>query len=120
MATTITHSTGTIVPAVVNGYEASREAKTIVHGVLNRSNPDVTFRAPGLRVGQLRCIIATQADAITAFGILSLPQVFAITDPDTPAIGMSFVVAGGDLTIELDDETQSVWIITVPFAEVLP
>lgn len=120
MATTITHSTGSIA-AFVNGYEAEREARTIVHLILNRSEPDVTLRAPGLRTGTLKLLIADQAEALTAYGILSVPQVFAIADPDTPAIDMSFVIPDGSpIGIALDPETQDAWILTVPFAEVTP
>lgn len=118
--TTLTHSTGSLM-VFVNGYEATREARTIVHPILNRSEPDITLRPAGLRTGTLTLLIAEQADAVSAFGILSVPQVFTITDPDTPAIDMSFVTPeGGTIGIALDPETQDAWILTVPFAEVSP
>lgn len=118
--TTITHSAGVIVPDVVDGYEASREARTIVHDIINRSNPDVTLRAPGLRRGNLSCVFAVEASAQAAYAVLGVPQVLTLVDVDRTSIGMSFVVAGGDLTIGLDDETRDVWIVAVPFVEVLP
>lgn len=120
MATTITHSTGTILPTVVNGYEASRESRTIVHPILNRSNPDVTFRAPGLRRGSLVCVFATETAAVAAFAVLSVPQVLTLSDTSAPSVAMSFVVAEGDLNVALDPETRVVWLVTVPFVEVLP
>jgi len=118
MGTTITHSAGVITPELVDGYEATREVRTVVHDIINRTNPDVTFRAPGPRSGSLRCLFPVQADAIAAYGVLSTPQVFTLTDPDVPAVGMSFIVAGGDLTIALDDNTRGVWWVTAPFVEV--
>lgn len=117
---TITHSTGTITPEAVNGYSASREARTVVHPILNRSNPDITFRAPGLRKGTLTCVFAVEADALAAFGVFSTPQVLTLTDPDVPTVGMLFVAADGDLTITLDDKTSVVWLVQVPFQEVSP
>lgn len=120
MTSTITHSTGTISPTVINGYEATREARSVVHQILNRSDPDVTLRAPGLRRGALKCVFATEAEAVSAFGVLSIPQVLVLNDSTAPSIGMSFVVADGDLHVTLDPETRVVWIVTVPFVEVSP
>lgn len=120
MSTSITHSFGSITPEVVDGYTASREARTVVHPILNRSDPDITLRATGLRTGSLSCVFKDQASAITAYGILSVAQVLTLTDPEVPAVDMSFVVAEGDLEIALDDETREVWIVTVPFVEVSP
>ncbi len=120
MATTITHSAGAITPSVMDGYQASRAARTVVHQILNRSAPDVTFRAPGLRTGTFTLVFGAQSDAIDAYGVLSIGQVFTLTDPDVTAVGMEFVVADGDLVIRLDTETRSVWVIEVPFHEVIP
>lgn len=120
MATTITHSAGTFSP-FLNGYEAESEARNVVHPILNRSDPDVTYRAAGLRTGTFTILIGEQADAFAAYDILRLPQTFAISDPDVPALSMSFVIPEGTkIGIALDPETQAAWIITVPFAEVLP
>lgn len=119
MATTITHSTGTITPDLIDRFEAAREAHTVVHDILNRSNPDVTLRAPSLRRGSLACRFVQEADAISAFDVLSVPQVLAMTNADVPAVDMSFVVALGDLTISLSGDTQA-WWVTVPFVEVAP
>lgn len=116
--TSIVHSSGVIVPTIVDGYQARREARTIVHPIINRPNPDVTLRAAGLRTGALRCVFADEAEALSAFGIFSSPQVLALTDPDRASIAMSFVVADGDLDIALDEVTRNVWIVRVPFVEV--
>ncbi|MFE6733428.1 hypothetical protein [Microbacterium sp. NPDC057650] len=120
--TSIAHSTGVIVPLQVNGYEATRDVRTIVHPILNRSSPDVTFRAPGLRSGTLSCLFADEAAAVTAYGALSVPQVLVLSDADVASIGMSFVVGpeGEQLTIGLDPTTRRRWLVTVPFVEVTP
>ncbi|MEV8265965.1 hypothetical protein AB0P00_17645 [Microbacterium sp. NPDC077057] len=120
MSSSITHSTGTLTPELIDGYEAIRPTHTVVHDILNRPNPDITFRAPGLRRGQFRCLFPEQADALSAFAVLSIPQVFAITDPEVDAIDMSFIVGEGDLSITLDEDTRDVWWITIPFVEVSP
>lgn len=116
--TTITHSTGVIVPKIVDGYTAKREARTIVHTVLNRPSPDITLRAASIRRGEFKCVFGGEVEAVDAFAILSIPQVFTISDPDVPSIYMTFVVAEGDLALELDEATRSVWLVRVPFVEV--
>ncbi|NYF29232.1 MULTISPECIES: hypothetical protein [unclassified Microbacterium] len=116
--TTITHASGTIVPTVVDGYEASSEARSIVHTVMGRTDPDITLRPAGMRTGTLSLVFATRAAAWAAFAILRVPQVLTLTDPDVPEVGMSFVVAGGSISMGLDDETRSVWTVSVPFHEV--
>lgn len=122
MATTITHAGGTITPELIDGYEATRDVRTIVHPILNRSNSDITLRAPGLQTGRFRCLFPAQADALAAYAALSVPQVLSIADPDVPAVNMSFVVGpeGEAFTINLDDDTRGVWWLTVPFVEVTP
>ncbi|WP_298038318.1 hypothetical protein [uncultured Microbacterium sp.] len=117
--TTITHDAGVITPQLVDGYQASSEARTIVHPILNRSNPDITFRAPGLRTGSFRCLFPVEADAVAAFAVFRTPQVLTIADDDRPGIVMSFVVADGDISVELDDETRDVWWVEIPFQEVI-
>lgn len=121
MTSTITHAGGIITPTLIDGYEAERQARNVVHEIINRSAPDVTLRAPGLRRGSLKCVFAAQLDAVAAFGNLSIPQVFTITDTDVPSLGMTFVVPDGEvIRIALDDQTRHTWIVTLPFAEVLP
>lgn len=117
--TTITHGAGVITPTIVDGYSARRTANTVVHDILNRSNPDVSLRAFGLRSGALTLVFADQTTALDAYAVLSVPQVLSIMDPDVESIGMSFVVADGDLEIALDEETRSVYVVTVPFREVI-
>lgn len=119
MASTISHSGGIITPAVVDGWRMSREARTRVHTILGRSEPDVTFRPAGLRKGVLRCVFATEADARAADAVFATPQVLVFGDSDRPTLAGSFVVADGDIEVELDDVTRNAWIVTVPFQEVV-
>lgn len=120
MTTTIAHSGGTITPVAVEGYRASRPARTVVHDVLNRENPDVTLRVFGLRTGSLRLVFRGEAEALSAFAALSIPQTLSASNTDVDAIAMSFVVAGGNLDLEQDDDDTALWRIIVPFREVRP
>ena len=118
--TTITHAGGSIVPTQVDGYDPSIEVRNIVHTILGRPDPDVTFRAAGLRTGTLSLVFAAEADAWAAVAVLRVPQVFTLTDVDVVVVNMSFVVAPGELRPTLDDATRAVWVVSVPFQEVAP
>lgn len=118
MATVITHSTGTITPEEVNGFASAREARTIIHTILGRSDPDVTLRPAGLRTGTLKLVFATGAASAAAEAVVRYPQVLTLSDADVPEVGMSFVVAEGEITNTLDLETQAVWVLEVPYQEV--
>lgn len=120
MTTTITYTGGTITPAVVNGFDSSRPARTVVHTILGRPDPDITFRPAGLQKGVLTLVFATGAQARSAESALTVPRIFTLSDIDVPEVAMQFVVADGDVSIRLDLETQSVWIVEVPFQEVNP
>ena len=105
-------------PRLVDGFTASREIRTVVHPVLNSESADVSLRAPGLRSGEFRMLVESQEDALYAFSVLAVPQVFTMSDPQVPAVEMLFVAAPGDLRLELDDATRKVWWVVVPFQEV--
>lgn len=120
MTTIITFSGGEITPEVVNGFEASRAARSIVHTILGRADPDITLRPAGLRKGTLTLVFATGAAAASAEAALVVPRVFTLVDPDVPNVSMAFVVADGDVETSLDMDTQIVWIVRVPFQEVTP
>lgn len=114
----ITHSTGTITPDIIDGYRGSREARTLTHTVLGKQSPDITLRRAGLRSGRLSLVFGVEDDARAAEEVLALPQVLTLVPDDRPTLGMTFVVAGGTIDTTLDDQTRDAWIVDVPFQEV--
>lgn len=107
-----------ITPTIIDGYEGSYETRTIVHNVIGAATTNVTFVPVGPKSGVMQLVFATKADAAAAATALKVGAMFTLdTDQDAP-IDMTFVVAGGSLTIRLDPETRSVWLLEVPFAEV--
>lgn len=110
----------TVTPLLVDGYEATRDARTVVHEVAGKTFPDVTLRPAGSRRGRLRMLFATEADATAAYAALSAPRVFMLTEADLPGIEMRFVIAAGEMLIGLDDEGRRRWWVEVPFVEVSP
>jgi len=118
--TTITHSTGTITPTIVDGFTSTRESGTLVHPILGSENPDVTLRPAALRAGILTLVFASASAATAAEMVMASAQVLTLTDPDVSQIGMSFVVTGGGIELDLDRESRSAWLLRVPFQEVAP
>lgn len=118
MAATITHSAGTITPAALSKWSANAETKTVVHDILNRAAPDITFRPVGLRRGTLTLTFSDGSGAYAARAVLVLPEVFTLNHDVVAQVGMSFVVAGGDIGDVLEDARN--WTLTVPFVEVSP
>lgn len=115
--TTLTRAAMTITPTIVDGYSASQSARTILHDIIGRANPDASFAPDGMRSGALRCMFALEAAADAARTALAQPGVWTLADPDRSTIGMSFVRVG-DMTLELDDETRTLWVLTVGYQEV--
>lgn len=120
MTTTIAHSAGTITPSSMPTLLTTSTANTLVHDILNRADPDVTLRVAGLRRGSWQLVFDDETAALSAFEVLRVPQVLTLSNTDVPAIGMAFVVADGDIALELDPNTKAFWTIEVPFVEVSP
>lgn len=117
---TITHAGGVIAPEVINGWSSTREARTIAHTILGSPAPDITLRPAAARRGVLRCVFAEEADAAAAVEVFATPQVLTFIDDDRPTLAGAFVVTNGDITLDLDGATADVWVVSVPFAEVVP
>lgn len=121
MTTTITHGGGVITPTALDGYEAEREVRNRVHDVINRTNPDITFRVAGTRTGKLKCVFDDIAAVIAAYTAICTPQVLTLANDDIPGLGMSFVLGPDGQTASIvADDSRAIWTITIPFVEVIP
>lgn len=117
MATTITNGTDTLTPTLIDGWEATREARTIVHQILGSNEPAVTLRPQGLRAGTLEIVVGTDASlAASIEEMLCAGELLALASTSQP-VGMSFVVSG-DVTTRLN-ATRKVWLISAEFQEVV-
>lgn len=120
MTTVITYTDGTITPTLVDGYTIARESRNIEHIILGRASSDFTLRPAGLRAGTLRLLFPLEADATAAEAALSTAELFSLVTDDRDGLDMSFVVVGGGVELALDDQTRSVWIVSVTFQETTP
>lgn len=119
MSTTITHSSGTITPDFVDGYEATRAGGTRVHPPIGAVFPDVTHRPASARSGRLVLVFFDEGTAFASYEALSAPETFTLTSTDRASIDMSFVVPeGGDLAITLNRQSRRSWEIAVSYQEV--
>lgn len=108
---------GTTIPTLVLGYETSMESRNIIHDLID-GGIAASLIAPRPRSGDLRLFYPAEADAWASFGLHSLKTTFTLTEASRPSIGMTYVVSGA-LRLELDDQTRDVWVVTVPYQEVV-
>lgn len=81
----------------------------------------VSLEPVGLRTGTLELFYLTEADARAAEKAHYVPGVFRITYPERETLdGLTYVVAPGSLTLQLDASTRDRWTLAVPFQEVTP
>src|SRR5688500_7572097 len=119
MSTVITYTGGSITPDMVLGYQSQRQAGNIIHPILGRENPDITFRPAMLRTGRLELGFygaTSEADSLAAEAAHGLGAVFTLASTDVGSIEMSYVVAGSvTRTIEVPG---TAWTVHVDYQEV--
>lgn len=119
MSVTITLGATTLHPTLVLGYESTRRSGNIVHTILGREDPDITFGPAGLRTGKLQVFCLDQTDALATEALHTESGVFALADPDLPGIDMSYVPSG-DIRARLDNRTVIRWVVEIDYQEVAP
>jgi hypothetical protein len=119
MSTVITYSGGSITPDMVLSYQSAREAGNIVHPILGRANPDVTFRPAMLRTGRLELgfySATAEDDSLAAEQAHALGVIFTVASTDRSSIEMSYVVSGA--VVRTLTEQRTAWTLEVDFQEV--
>lgn len=119
MTTLITVNDGTATttsPALVLGYDTSRESLNIVHDIIG-GGIAVTLIRPRPRQGTLELFYTTEAGAFAALSLHSRESTFTLSDTDRPAVSMTYV-ADGSMSLSLDTETRTRWVLSVGYQEV--
>jgi hypothetical protein len=111
--TTISDGVASVVPTLIDGYEAARESRNVLHVALDGTE-DVSLAAASPRAGSLRAVFGVKADAWMLLGMLGAPGVFTLAS-EVGEVDMSFTFEG-DVSIALDD-TRSAWIVEFGFRE---
>lgn len=105
-------------PLLTLGWEAAREARTVVHAPLY-GPPVVSLAPPAPQAGVLRFLFPTASAAAACWAMHQEPAVLTLTaDLSDTTIALRYVVAGGDLKQLLDEETCELLVIEVPYLEV--
>lgn len=107
-----------IEPLLVLGHNSNWTSNNVVTDILGTSEPYVTLRTAGLREGDLAFLFDDEAKAQAAVQMHTQADKFVYTDTDHPYDSMTYVVADGDISIELSPETLTHWFVTVPYIEV--
>lgn len=115
----ITHGATTIAPDIIDGFDSRRDSANIVHEILGRSNPDITFRPAGLRTGTLTLVFASETESAAAENVHVSGTVFTIVSTDRATIQMTYVVQG-EISRKLDAETRDAWVVEIGYQEVTP
>lgn len=116
MTTTISDGTTTLTATVMDGYNATRESRTVVRRILGSNAPALSLREAGLRSGTHRLMFASQTVAEAAVAMLGAGVEITLADTDRANVGMTFVVSG-NLSIELDDDTRDLWVVEFEYQE---
>jgi len=118
VATTISDGTDTLTATIMDGYSAIRAGRNVVRRVLNSNVPAISLRPAALRRGRHRLVFESESVAEDAAAMLASAAELTLADTDRPNVGMTFVVPeGGDIRVELDDETRDAWIVEFDFQE---
>jgi hypothetical protein len=117
--TTITNGTITITPDLVLGWDSAREARTVMHPVLARPDPDVTLRPSAVRTGRLQLWFTDQGDAVAAELAHAAATVWSLdAGPDAP--DLPGYVVSGPVTLHADGPDLNRWLVEVEYTEVVP
>lgn len=131
---------GLIVPTLIDGYQASRESRNVIHTAVGLAAPSVTIRPAGMRRGTLRMVFSggsastqyavvdgyiqrvetgsdPEQDSKDAFDAHSGANVFVLRDSTRTTVEMTYV-ADGAIGRELDSVTRRTWIVTVDYQEI--
>ncbi len=117
MSHLITAGAVTITPTAITDFRARRVARSNVHDITGRGNPDVTLRPSSLRTGSFTLTFTNTADAIAAEAAHAAGVVFTLTS-DVVGVAMSYIVPEGGGTDIAQDVTLAAWTLVVDFQEV--
>lgn len=120
MATTITliypdSAEITTTPELVDGYSARRATGNVIIPILG-GGIAVVVRPAQPRSGTLRLFYPDEADAAAAAEMHTFMGTFTLTSDERESIEMTYVVSG-QITVDLDDETRDLWVVSVDYQE---
>ena len=118
MTTTLTYSSVTITPELVLEWQQARDSLNLEHPLIGGGR-DITHTPPGLRSGTLRLLFITEPEVLDAEYLHRTAPYIDLASDDRAIANMRYVLQeGGQLGVQLDDDTRNVWTLTVDYREV--
>jgi hypothetical protein len=121
MSNTITH-TGTqakVTPEIILPTKYTIPSRTVVHEILNRTDPEFTLAPPSSRAGTLEIFAPTFADANAIVELHSAPGTVLWSSTDYPQVFSMHYVVVGDIAAEQSDVSVLRWVVRVGYRKVL-
>lgn len=117
---TISNGTGSVAPAIIEGWDATRGSRNVIHRVIDRSAPDVTLRPAAPANGTLSLFFETYDEGVQAVALHAGAAVMTLAPTgDDPAFGMVYVVDEGqgvNLSPAVNTAHESTpWVVRVPY-----
>jgi hypothetical protein len=112
-------TTAVTAPILVLGYETTWTSGNVMHNVIGKDAPVPTFRRAAARSGTLSLLYSDEGAAQFAAQLHRRPARFALADSERPTLFMVYAVAGS-ISLRLDPETLTMWILDVDYQEVYP
>ena len=116
--TTVTRGATVLTPLLVTGFESVQESGNLIHPILGTSAPSVSYAPSTLRTGTFEFLVATAAIAESWRSLHLTSGIFVFYDADN-ALTINYV-PNGDVTVTLDDESRTLWLVKVDWQEVIP
>lgn len=113
----LTDTPWTIMPDLVVGYSATYSTGNFIHDVIGSIAPVVTTNGSRLRKGTMTFLFTTEDGASDAVFFLRQSAAFQFSTTDLLNADMNFVISG-DITITLDPESLTAWLVVFDFAEI--
>jgi len=119
MSTTITaiSTSASVTPLLVLGYETTRTSRNIVYDLLD-GGIGIVLGSPRPRSGTLELLFDDETSAFAALTLHEQETTFSLADEDRPSVDMTYVLGEGDLSLTLDSDTRTAWVLAVPYQEV--
>lgn len=120
MTATVTDGTTTVTPHLWLTSSQMHESQNRVHRLLS-GRIAVTLGTPSPRSGTLGFLFTDATTATACVDMHKTGTVFQITDPDTPALGMIYVLGeGGGIDVEklTDVPDVDLWAVRIDYQEV--
>jgi hypothetical protein len=115
MPATFTSGSTTLSPRTLSDYTSDQDGGgAIVHPILGRADPDVTFRPLGMRTGSMTLDFATEALSSAARVALARSGAWTLAHTERPTVNMRFIARGVSRPIESNGR----WMLTVRYEEI--